>query len=79
MTFSALNPATIAPEIALLVILAVVLLLEVFSRSRALMLMHLVSVGGLVVIGVWQAAASASIVPTVGITASQWLTRCRRS
>ena len=68
MTFSALNLATIAPEIALLALLAVVLLLEVFSRSRAVMLMHLVSVGGLVAIGVWQAAASASIVPTVGMS-----------
>jgi NADH-quinone oxidoreductase subunit N len=66
-TFADLNLHTIAPEISLLVLLAVVLLIEVFSRSQATRLMHLITVVGLVVIGVWQAVASASLVPTVGM------------
>ena len=67
MTLESLQLQTIAPEIALLVLLSAVLLLEVFSRSRATRLMHVLTVGGLVAIGIWQLVASFTITPTVGM------------
>jgi NADH-quinone oxidoreductase subunit N len=58
MTLESLNIAAAAPEIALLLLLAVVMLVELFMRRNAAAVVHGLSVAGLVAIGLWQLAAS---------------------
>ncbi|MEY4001442.1 MAG: NADH-quinone oxidoreductase subunit NuoN, partial [Pseudomonadota bacterium] len=67
MTISQLNLQTVAPEIALLLLLSVVMLVDLFGRERARSLGHLLSVGGLILIAAWQLSEAFLIVPTIGM------------
>jgi NADH-quinone oxidoreductase subunit N len=67
MTVSQLNLQTVAPEIALLVLLSVVMLVDLFGRERSRPVAHLLSVGGLILIAAWQLSEAFLIVPTIGM------------
>ena len=54
MTLEQLKLFTIAPEIALFVLLAVVMLADAFLKKRSEVLVHMGSLAGLVFIGLWQ-------------------------
>ena len=66
MTAATLNFSTIAVEIALLLLLSLVMLLDLFSRRRE-QAVHVTSVLGLLVLAAWQAAEIGSLTPTVGM------------
>jgi len=54
MTLDSLNLSAAAPEIVLFGLLAVVLLIELFAKKSASILVHSFSVVGLLLIGAWQ-------------------------
>ncbi|MEY3096326.1 MAG: hypothetical protein RIR74_1418 [Pseudomonadota bacterium] len=66
MTAATLNFSTIAVEIALLLLLSLVMLLDLFSKRRE-QAVHITSVLGLLVLAAWQAIEIASLTPTVGM------------
>lgn len=58
MTLASLNLYAALPEILLFGLLAVVMLLDVYSRGRAAGLVHSLTLLGLVAIGIWQLIAA---------------------
>jgi NADH-quinone oxidoreductase subunit N len=66
MTAAALNFSTIAVEIALLLLLSLVMLLDLFSKRRE-QAVHITSVLGLLVLAAWQAVETGNLTPTVGM------------
>ncbi|MFZ9997234.1 MAG: hypothetical protein ACO3FG_05400, partial [Burkholderiaceae bacterium] len=67
MTLEQLKLFTIAPEIALFVLLAVVMLADAFLKKRSEVLVHMGSLAGLVFIGLWQMLDALTITPAVGM------------
>ncbi len=67
MTLEQLKLFTIAPEIALLGLLSVVMLVDAFLKQRAEVLVHMGSLAGLIFIGLWQLLDAMTLGPTVGM------------
>lgn len=68
ITLDALNLATVGPEIALFGLLALVMLVDVYSRGRAQVFVHMASLGGLVLIGLWLTLDALTLPPAMGFS-----------
>ncbi len=67
MTLEQLKLFTIAPEIALFVLLSAVMLADAFLKKRSEVLVHMGSLAGLVFIGLWQMFEALTISPAIGM------------
>ncbi len=67
MTLEQLKLFTIAPEIALFVLLSAVMLADAFLKKRSEALVHMGSLAGLVFIGLWQMFEALTISPAIGM------------